>query len=168
MSRIKEQCEGIRAALDGRLDGAKAYIATDFVNAWEILLNKPGTCKVAILFESEKARVNFAGGDITGRVNRYIDVMISRGRGLKDVRSDNLTEGVGGGKPLFELAEDMRDILRCLRFDPVTDEVPDYIGLERWGKDEGFNIDAFKCSIWIGTQLQLPTSENGANVSAIL
>ena len=168
MSKIREQAEGIRQELDGKIDGAKAYIASDFVHAWEILLNKPGTCKIAILFEDEKARVNFAGGDITGRVNRYFDIMISRGRGLKDIRSGNLTEGAGGGRPLFDLAEEMRDILRLMRFNPVTDEPPDYVGMGRWGKDEGFNIDAFKCSIWIGTQLSLPVYENGSNVTPII
>ena len=163
MSSIKSQCQAILEALDGKIDSAPAYIASDFVHAWEILLNKPGTAKIAILFEDEKARVNFAGGDITGRVNRYIDVIISRGRGLNQVRSANLTDGTGGGRPLFDMAEDMRDVLRLIRFNPVSDEVPDYIGLGRWGKDEGFNIDAFKCSIWIGTQLNLlsTTSSNG-------
>ncbi len=153
MSSITNQCVAIQQLLDGALDGAKAYIASDFIHCWEILLNSPGVCKVAILFEDEKARVNFPGGDITGRVNRYIDVIISRGRGLQQNRSANLTDGSGGGKPLFELAEIMRDKLRAVRFDPHTDEPPDYVGMGRWGKDEGFNIDAFKCSIWIGTQL---------------
>jgi hypothetical protein len=168
MSSIRNQVTAIQQALDRKIDGARAYVASDFVHCWEILLNKPGTCKIAILFEDEKARVNFAGGDITGRVNRYIDVMISRGRGLKDIRADNLTVGAGDGRPLFDLAEEMRDVLRLIRFNPVTDEVPDYIGLGRWGKDEGFNLDAFKCSIWIGTQINLPVTENGANVSTII
>ena len=158
MSSISNQCKAIQQALDGKMDSAPAFIASDFVNCWEILLNKPGTCKIAILFEDEKARVNFPGGDITGRVNRYIDVIISRGRGLQSVRSANLTDGSGGGLPLFQLAEAMRDILRTMRFDPMTDEPPDYVGMGRWGKDEGFNMDAFKCSIWIGTQLAMPTA----------
>lgn len=158
MSTIKNQCLAIQQLLDGSCDGAPAFIASDFVNCWEILLNKPGTCKIAILFEDEKARVNFPGGDITGRVNRYIDVIISRGRGLQQIRSDNLTLGSGGGLPLYELAELMRDKLRCMTFNPASDEPPDYVGMGRWGKDDGFNIDAFKCSIWIGTQLPMPSS----------
>lgn len=152
------QCRAIQLCLDGQIDNAPAFIASDFVNAWEILLNKPGTAKIAILFEDEKARVNFPGGDITGRVNRYIDVMISRGRGLQSLRAGNLTQNTGGGLPLYQLAERMRDMLRAIRFDPTNDEVPDYIGLGRWGKDDGFNIDAFKCSIWVGTQLDAVSS----------
>lgn len=155
MSSIKNQCEAIQQNLNGKIGNAPAYVANDFVHAWEILLNKPGIPKIAILFEDEKARVNFPGGDITGRVNRYIDVIISRGRGLQQLRAGNLVSVTGGGAPLFELAEQMRDRLRVMRFDPTTDEPTDYIGLGRWGKDEGFNIDAFKCSIWIGTQLPL-------------
>lgn len=158
MSSILNQCKAIQLCLDNKLDGAKAFIASDFVNAWEILLNAPGTAKIAILFEDEKARVNFPGGDITGRVNRYIDVMISRGRGLQSLRAGNLTQDTGGGIPLFQLAEAMRDMLRAIRFNPDNDEPTDYIGLGRWGKDDGFNIDAFKCSIWIGTQLNAVSS----------
>ncbi len=167
MSTISNQAEAIRIALDGVLDGAKAYIASDFVHAWEILLNSPGVCKIAILFEDEKARVNGPGLDITGRVNRYFDVIISRGRGLQQLRSGNLTAGSGGGMPLFELAETMRDKLRTMRFNPNTDEPPDYVGMGRWGKDDGFNIDAFKVSIWIGTQLSLPSATSPGNPTVI-
>lgn len=164
MSTIYNQCESLRRLLDGKneLDKAPAFIASDFVNAWEILLNNPGVAKIAILFEDEKARVNFPGGDITGRVNRYIDIIISRGRGLEMVRSDNLTKGSGGGQPLFMLAEILRDKVRAVRFDSDTDEQTNYVGMGRWGKDEGFNIDAFRVSIWVGTQLDMISSLSDA------
>lgn len=157
MSSIAAQANGLLNLLDGAIDNAPAYIAADFVNAWEILLNRPGTCKIAILFEEEKARSNFPGGDITGRVNRYFDVIISRGRGLAQIRSQNLTDGVGGGLPLWQLAEAMRDKIRLARFG-AADEPTDYMGMGRWGRNDGFNIDAFKVSVWIGTQLGLPTA----------
>lgn len=169
MSCIFNQCESIRQLLheSDDLDKAPAFIANDFVNCWEILLNNPGKCKMAILFEEEKARVNFPGGDITGRVNRYIDIIISRGRGLQNVRSDNLTKGSGGGLPLYQLAEKMRDKLRAVSFDPQTDEHPNYVGLSRWGKDEGFNIDAFKVSIWIGSQLDMISNVSDTNPNTL-
>lgn len=158
MSSIMNQCRAIQLCLDKKLDNAPAFIASDFVHAWEILKNAPGTAKIAILFEDEKARVNFPGGDITGRVNRYIDVLISRGRSLQQLRSGNLVGNNAGGIPLFQLAEAMRDMLRAIRFDPLTDEPTNYIGMGRWGKDDGFDLDAFKCSIWIGTQLNAVSS----------
>lgn len=143
--------------LDAKIDSAPAFIASDKIHAWEILKNRPGTCKIAIGFESAKARVNFPGGDITGRENQTLYAIVSRGRGLNQVRSDNLIYGAGGGLPLFDLAEQMRDMLRAIRFNPNSDEVPDYIGLEEWN-EVGFDIDAFICRIWIGTQLPMPST----------
>jgi len=117
--------------LDGKIDSAPCFIASDKIHSWEILKNRPGTCKIAVGFESEKARVNFPGGDITGRVNQTFYAIISRGRGLQQVRSDNLIYGSGGGLPLFDLAEQMRDALRVLNFNPTNDEPTDYVGLGR-------------------------------------
>lgn len=171
MSDVTNKLEGIRQMLDKnvKLDMAPAFIASDFVNCWEILMNAPGTARIAILFEDAKARVNFPDGDITGREDQYIDVMISRGRGLEQVRSGNLMTGSGGGHPLFQLAQDMRDMLRAIHFDPQTDERTNYIGFGRWGKDEGFNIDAFVVHIWVGSQLNMisETSDTNPNTAPI-
>lgn len=142
----------IQELLDGTVDSAPAFVASDRIHAWEILKNRPGTCKIAVGFKSAKARVNFPGGDITGRENETFYAIISRGRGLQQVRSDNLIYGSGGGLPLFELAEIMRDKLRAVTFDPNSDEPPDYVGLEQWD-EVSFDIDAFICEIWVGTQM---------------
>ncbi len=159
MSSIKNKVSALRDYLDSKVDSAPTFIASDKIHAWEILKNRPGTCKIAVGFEGEKARVNFPGGDITGRVNQTLYAIISRGRGLQQVRSDNLIYGSGGGLPLFDLAEQMRDLMRVIRFDPTTDEQTDYVSLEEWN-EVSFNIDAFICRIWIGTQLALPTPSN--------
>lgn len=160
MSSITNKVKGIQECLDGEIDNAPAFIAGDIIHAYEILKNKPGTAKIAICFMKEDARVNFPGGDITGRVNQYYSVIISRGRGLQNLRSASLTDGAGGGLPLFEMAEKMRDMLRAIRFNPKTDEVPDYVGLDQWGSglEQGFLIDAYECKIWVGTQLPQPAS----------
>jgi hypothetical protein len=157
VSSIANKLKAIRDMINEQtdMDGAQAYIASDKVHAWEILLNKPGVAKVAVGFESEKARVNFAGGDITGRTNQTLYAAISRGRGLNQTRSDNLIVGSGGGQPLFQLAEKMRDKMRTMAFSPTNDEIPDYIGLEDFGKEWGVNADAYICRIWVGTQLPL-------------
>lgn len=155
MSSIKNKVTAMRDYLDGKVDSAPAFIASDKIHAWEILKNRPGTCKIAVGFEGEKARVNGPGLDITGRVNQNYYAIISRGRGLQQVRSDNLIYGSGGGLPLFDLAEQMRDVMRTVNFNPNTDEQTDYVGLEEW-KEISFDIDAFICRIWVGTQLTLP------------
>ena len=161
MSSIKNKVTAIQEYLDGKIDSAPAFIAGDMVHCWEILKNRPGTAKIAIGFQNEQARVNFPGGDITGRTNQYYYAIISRGRGLQQQRADNLIYGSGGGLPLFDLAEQMRDKLRVLRFNPDSDEVPDYISLEDYsmeGLQVGILVDAFICKIWVGTQLPLAAS----------
>lgn len=154
MSLIANKLKAMRDLLDGKIDGAPCFIAGDKIHAWEILKNRPGTAKIAVGFSNGKARVNFAGGDITGRENQYYYATISRGRGLANVRSDNLIYGSGGGKPLFELAEIMRDGLRSIIFDPQSDEKPDYVGMGEWDL-QAFGIDAYEVQIWVGTQLPL-------------
>ena len=158
MSLILKKLQGLQQLLDGKIDSAPAFIAGDQIHAWEILKNRPGTCKIAVGFEKGTARVNGPGLDITGRENQYYYAVISRGRGLNQVRSDNLIYGAGGGLPLFQLAEEMRDMMRAVRFNPTTDEVPDYVGIQPWGEKLGVIIDAFEVQIWVGTQLPQPAS----------
>lgn len=160
MSSIINKLTALQAALGNKpdMDMAPAFIASDKVHSWEILKNAPGTAKIAIGFEDEDARVNFPGGDITGRTNQTIYAIISRGKGLQSNRSDNLVVGSGGGKPLFQLAECMRDKMRTMQFNPTTDEFPDYIGMKDWSTELGIIIDAIIVRIWVGTQLTLSTS----------
>lgn len=167
MSSIRNKVLGLQQWLNGAIENAPAFVAGDIVHTWEILKNRPGTCKIAVGFHNSKARVNFPGGDITGRENQYYFAVISRGRGLSQLRSDNLIYGSGGGSPLFWLAEQMRDKMRAIRFDPQTDEVPDYVSLDPWGQDIGVVIDAFICKIWVGTQLPQPSSTPNNNQPAL-
>ena len=154
MSQIKDKLKAMQQLLDGKIENAPCFIAGDKVHAWEILKNKPGICKIAVGFNRGQARSNFPGGDITGRENQYYYAAISRGRGLNQTRSDNLIYGSGGGSPLFELAEIMRDALRAIRFSPETDEQPDYVSMEALDIQE-FGIDGYEVQIWVGTQLPL-------------
>ena len=136
-----------------KIDDAMAYLCNGQIHAQEILRNNPGTPKIAVGFSKGQARVNFPGGDITGRENEYFYAIISRGRGLSQDRADNIFDGVEGGKPLLQDAEILRDLLRAIRFDPISDEQPDYVSIEEWGVPQGFNMDGFKITIWVGTQM---------------
>jgi hypothetical protein len=154
VSAILKKLTAMKNLLDGKIDNAPCFIAGDRMHSWEICKNRPGIAKIAVGFSRGDARVNFPGGDITGRENQYYYAVISRGRGGAQVRSDNLIYGSAGGKPLFELAEIMRDALRALRFDPVSDERPDYVGMKEWDL-QTFGIDAYEVQIWVGTQLPM-------------
>lgn len=156
MSGIRQKINAIIDFLnqpDNQIDGAQAFLVGDRIEAYEVLKNSPGTPKIAVGFSKGDARVNFPGGDITGRENQYYYCIISRGRGLNQSRFVNLNNGSGGGRPLFELAEILRDGLRTFRFDSVSDEQPDYIGIEEITMQGGWNIDGFEVRIWVGTQL---------------
>jgi hypothetical protein len=154
MSAIADKLKAMKDLLDKKIEGAPCFIASDLSHEYEILKNRPGVCKIAIGFESGKARSNFAGGDITGRENQYYFATISRGRGLTETRSDDLIYGSGGGSPLFELAEIMRDCLRTIRFDPVTNEQPDYIEMVPLDLTL-YGMDGYRVKIWVGTQLPM-------------
>lgn len=167
MSSIRDKLVGLQSYLDGVIDNAPCFIASDRIHAWEILKNKPGTAKIAIGFETAKARSTFPGGDITGRDDQTIYAIISRGRGLNQKRSDNLIYGSGGGRPLFDLAEELRTRMRMVRFDPHTDEVPNYMGMEIWGEEFRWDIDAYICRIWVGSQLPQPIELNPVGVDGI-
>lgn len=154
MSQIKDKLIAMQNYLTGKIESAPVYIASDEVHEYEILKQKPGVCKIAVGFKKGKARVNFPGGDITGRDDQYYYATISRGRGMNQTRSDDLIYGSGGGKPLFELAEIMRDFLRAMRFDPVSDEQPDYVDMESLDI-KFYGLDGLRVSVWVGTQLPL-------------
>lgn len=154
MSSIGDKLKQMQAALDGQIDSAPCFIASDDVHEYEILKNRPGTPKIAIGWSKSVARVNFPGGDITGRQNQFYYATISRGRGLNQTRSDNVIYGSGGGKPLYELGEILEDFCRAIRFDPVTDEQPDYISTENIDV-KFYGVDGVKVKIWVGTQKAL-------------
>lgn len=154
MSQIKDKLVAMQTLLDGKIESAPCFIAGDDIHEYEILKQRPGVCKIAVGFNGGKARVNFPGGDITGRENQFYYATISRGRGLNLTRSDDLIYGSGGGRPLFELAEIMRDGLRAIRFDPQSDEQPDYIDTEPLDI-KFYGIDGIRVRIWVGTQLPL-------------
>lgn len=156
MSAIISKLEAMRDFLNQQqIDSAPAFIVDGQFHAWEVLKNSPGVSKIAIGFQKSQARSNFPGGDITGRENQYYYAIISRGRGLNQDRAANIITGSGGGKALIELAEILRDALRAMRFGPNNDEQPDYVSTEEWGLPQGFNIDAYKVTIWVGTQMAL-------------
>lgn len=171
MSGITNKLKSLQELLHDSddIENASAFIVPDKIRAYGVLKGNAGTAKIAIGFEGEKARSNFPGGDITGRTNQTFYAIISRGRGLNSERAGNLTEGSGGGSPLFALAEAMRDKMRCMRFDPLTDEYPDYIGLEEWDlSNMGIMIDALICRVWVGTQLPLPSPAVVANPNQVI
>lgn len=138
----------------------QAYIASGRFDCWAWFKNKPGTLKVGIYAIGGTPRNNFPqASNLTRREDDRFRVVISRGRGLQQVRSANLTDGSGGGTPLWDAMDDLRMAIMNLLFDPNTTERPhEYLGWGEWGGDMGVDIDAYQIDFSIGNQLPMPSA----------
>lgn len=120
----------------------RCYACGDQVEVMELLRTKPGGHLVAVLCDGEDPR-----GEWTelGKVDRVYKVIISRGKGFKIETGENLTGSPAGGKPLLDLVEEAREIVRALRVEATNgeDAVPVYKGMGPW-EVSGFIMDAWE------------------------
>lgn len=131
--------------------GGTAEVATDAVHLVTLLSSKPGAARAAVLFDGEELRGDL---DTLGRVDRRFLVVVSRGRGLLLDSGDRLTAVVGaGGKPLFDLVEEAREVVRLIRFDEGTTEVVPRVSGIRRVEMEGMLVDAYQIEFSLGVQL---------------
>lgn len=151
---ISEHANAIRDALADwvRDNGGSAAVASGEVNMLELLRLKPGGVVAGVLFASEDPRTEH---DELGKVDRQFKVVVSRGKGFKLETGESLTDGSGGGKALFILAEEAREVVRGLRFteneDP-EDWKPVYRGIGPW-EIQGYVLDALEVRFALGTQI---------------
>jgi len=151
---IKDQIQQIADALAAwhRSVGGAVKIANDEPHLFQILGETPGAVRSAILFDEELPR-SAELSDVLGRVDRKIMVAISRGRSLALNQGDSLMKGVGDGKPMFELVESAREVLRSLRFPDVDEAAPAYLGARRL-QFQGVTTDAY--AITLGVVADIP------------
>jgi hypothetical protein len=148
---VKEQLAPWAAEVKGRVE-----IAADAVHLLGILATTPGAPRVVILFDGEEKRGEF---EELGRVDRKFMVVVSRGRGFKLDPGGALTEGVAGGKPLYDLYEECREMVRAMVFDRETTEgIPNFTGGSRFSLEEA-TVDALQINFTIGVQLPLHHQE---------
>lgn len=114
-------------------EGGKAFVASDIVHMWEIAYQTTAGTRAILLYAGEDIRGDFSVAAALGRVDRKWILAITRGRGFAAQRGDSLTKTVQNARPLFDLAEEARDIIRCIR--DVSVELPvDYRGIEPMSK----------------------------------
>jgi hypothetical protein len=108
---------------------------------FQILGASPGAPRAAIFFVNEIPRSQFA--DVGGKMDRNFWVVVSRGIGFNPEAGMSLTEGVAGGRPMFELAEEAREIVRGIRLEDQgpDDNKPVYKGIFPI-EFEGVTVDA--------------------------
>ena len=164
---LKQQLTNIKTSLDkwATNENGGALIAFDHVHLWHLLLHKPGAPRAVCVYEGEDAKVPFEGASRLGRVNRHFSVTISRGRGLNLERGASLTDGAGGGRPMYDLVSEAVEIIR--KTSAVADDGDgpiDYHGTHRVDGPNGMIVDAYQIDFSAGTQLeQLRMVENPPN-----
>lgn len=133
--------------------GASVAVASDPVHLFNLLAEKPGTARVAVMFEREEKR-----GEIeeASMVDRYFSVVVSRGRGFTQP-GVNLTAGRAGEAPLYSQVEAVRQVLRAVQFEADTTEVTlDYRSCRPFPVPPEYLVDAYQIELSIGTVLPEP------------
>ena len=139
--------------------GGSVKVANDEPHLFTILGAAPGAARTAILFDEETARSE-KNNDLLGRVDRKFIVAISRGRGFNLDQGKSLTEGVAQGKPMFELVEEAREVLRGLRMLGENEPVLYYLGSKRL-QFQGVTTDAY--AITLGLAADIPDQYDPAD-----
>lgn len=156
---ISEQSRLILAALTDWVanNQGRAFIASDELHCIEELRGKPGAPTAAVLWQSEDPEGHFAE---EGKVLRHFKIVVSRGRGLRLLTGESLTEGAAGGPPMFDLVEQAREVARNLRMSEEEGELqlPIYKGTGPF-KVSGYILDAMEIRFALYAQTPTQTSE---------
>lgn len=134
-------------------NGGLVKVANDKPHLFQILGTAPGAPRAAVYFVEERLRgKKFA--DVAGKVDRKFWICISRGRGFSAELGKSLTEGVAGGKPMFVLVEEARELARGVRLDDQTadDNRPVYQGIFPI-EFEAAAVDAYYVEFTLGADI---------------
>ena len=134
---------------------SRVFIASDVIDCIEQLRLKPGVPAIAILWTDESPRSEY---DILGRVDRTWKAVVSRARGLKLQSGESLTQGSAGGPPMFDLVEQVREVILGIRIPTVPgdvsgeDTVPRYYGSYPF-EVQGLILDAIEIRFTLAAQI---------------
>jgi hypothetical protein len=153
MTTIREILTVTCDALDAwaRKHGGRAEIAGDPAHLFALLSHGPGAVRACIMLRRELKRGEH---EEAGYVDRTFIVTISRGRGFTLEPSDALIRQTTVGAPLFDLAEEARDIVRAIDY-PLedTDWTVDYQSTDLFEFPTENPVDAYQLTFSIGCQL---------------
>jgi hypothetical protein len=156
---IAEHLEFIATALTDWAQETKGRveIAEDPVHLLGLLATSPGSFRAVVMFDSEEKRGEF---EESGGVDRKFIVVVSKGRGFTLQPGDALVRGSAGSKPLFNLVEEGREVVRGLRFtdEGALEAIPDYKATRRVQLEES-TVDAYQIEFTTGVQLPIHANE---------
>jgi len=138
-------------------NNGKGEVARNMIHWFGVLATAPGGFRFAVKFKGEGKRGEFEEASM---FDRKFWIGFSYGQSLQLEKGDALTKGQAGGRPLFDLVEELRDVIRGFQFDPNTTEVsPNYTGAHELieAAPDWAMIDGFYLEFTIGTIAHLPT-----------
>lgn len=155
---IAEQMKLVAAALEDwcKANRGRVFIASDVLAAIDELRARPGTPTVGLVFWSRDARGELG---ITGRKDNHYKCVVSRGRSLKLVSGESLTEGAAGGKAMFDLVEEAEDLVLSVRLPEEDgfggeDLVPTHEGTGLF-EVSGMMLDAYEIRFSLAAQAEV-------------
>lgn len=151
--KISEILISIEAALKvwAKPHAGTVHLAGDPLHLFSLLGDKPGGVRAAIMVRDGQKRGEY---EEAGQEDVTFLVVVSRGRGFKAEPADNLVRGSGGGAPLYDLVEQIRDVVRGIDLDDETTEVTfDFKGFGPYHNPFEILADAYQLEFSIGRQL---------------
>jgi hypothetical protein len=107
-------------------------VASDLEHSWRLAANDTVNPKFIIVFTGEEIRGDFAVAAINHRVDRHFALIVSRGRGMEQDRAKSLWKDSGNAKPLYDIVEGARDVIRGLYSQQFVENPVDYRGINQW------------------------------------
>lgn len=160
---IREQVKLVEAALASwvKANRGRVFVASDVLDCIEQLRARPGTPTCAILWNG---RDPVGDIDRLGKKSNKFKVVVSRGRSLKLVAGESLTEGAAGGSPMFDLVEQAEVVVLGVRQevgedDDPEDEIPVHEGTGPF-EVNGMLLDAMEIRFSLASQAEVQTTDD--------
>jgi hypothetical protein len=157
--KISDQTKYIRDSIEpwARTNGGTGEVARGIIHFFGILSTKQGSFRFAVKFKGEDKRGDY---EEAGMFDRKFWIAFSYGESMQIEKGKALVGGQAGGRPLFDMVEELRQIIRGLQFDAERTEVtPNYLGcheLVEVSPDNIGLIDGFYLEFTIGCIAEAP------------
>lgn len=118
-----------------------------FTSLWK-LKQKPGGVHVFLAVTAGDSRSEFAE---YGREDLSLSIIITRGQSFTLAANGSILRGAAGGRALFDLAEEAREVVRSTRLDG-DEPIPNYRGFRTFDGGE-MNIDAYELTFKVSRDI---------------
>jgi hypothetical protein len=123
-----------------------ADIVSDELHLWYYCYNSEDVPKLLLIYNGDKIRGDFKVAALNSMSDFDFDLVVSRNRGLQVDRAQSLAFNAGNAKPLFQIVEEARNLIRCINTPVGTGLVEwpiDYRGTDKW-QMPGWIMDGYR------------------------